>query len=138
MNKLSPEQALKLILDQVDYTVGACRLTDMVGAILDAKIIQTCRESLQASPPSKSVQVIDGGCTTLEGLLDRCDIFKNLHGPGKIENDPRGFVYESLNGYGYRVLVKLTPPPTQWRELPPTKDGLGQNVGAQNVLDSFP
>ena len=40
-------EALKLLLDQVDYTVRACRLTDMVGAVLDSKVIAKCREALK-------------------------------------------------------------------------------------------
>lgn len=44
-NNHTPEliAALKLLLDQVDYTVGACRLTDMVGACLDHKVIKRVR-----------------------------------------------------------------------------------------------
>lgn len=39
-------EALLLVLDQVDYTMGACRLTDMVGACLDHKIIAKARAIL--------------------------------------------------------------------------------------------
>jgi hypothetical protein len=54
--------------------------------------------------------VIDGGCTTLQGLADRCSCFKDIHGPGKITNHPEGFLYESEDGY--RILVTLSNPPT--------------------------
>lgn len=38
--------ALLLLLDQVDYTTGACGLTEMVGAVLDQKVIEQCRKVL--------------------------------------------------------------------------------------------
>jgi hypothetical protein len=38
--------ALRLLLDQVDYTKGACGLTEMVGACLDAKVIDKCRATI--------------------------------------------------------------------------------------------
>lgn len=40
------EVALHTILDNVDYTVHACRLTDMVGACLSAEVIDNAREAL--------------------------------------------------------------------------------------------
>lgn len=49
-NALSPVEALSLILDQVDYTRGACRSTEMVGAVLDQTVIKQCREAIAASP----------------------------------------------------------------------------------------
>jgi hypothetical protein len=53
----------------------------------------------------KQIHVIDGGCTTLLGLKDRCETFELIHGKGKIYNDPKGFIYESEEGY--RILVTL-------------------------------
>jgi hypothetical protein len=38
--------ALLLVLDQVDYTAGACSLTEMVGAVLPKEVIQKAREAL--------------------------------------------------------------------------------------------
>lgn len=45
--------ALLLVLDQVDYTVGACRFTEMVGAALPTSVIDRARKA--ASKPH-------GGC----------------------------------------------------------------------------
>lgn len=39
--------ALQVLLDQVDYTTGACRLNEMVGAVLDKGTIQMCRETIK-------------------------------------------------------------------------------------------
>lgn len=43
---LTTTEALRLILDQVDYTKGACGLTEMVGACLDKQVIETCHQAL--------------------------------------------------------------------------------------------
>lgn len=42
---------LSTVLDQVDYTVGACALTTMVGAALDAKLIERARALLAKAKP---------------------------------------------------------------------------------------
>lgn len=55
---------------------------------------------------SAPVDVIDGGCTTLRGLCDRCELFAELYGPGRIVNHPQGFLYQCDEGPG-RILVKL-------------------------------
>lgn len=39
--------ALKLLLDQVDYTRGACSLTEMVGAVLPKEVIEQCRKAIK-------------------------------------------------------------------------------------------
>ncbi|MHB8961983.1 MAG: hypothetical protein ACYC5K_02400 [Saccharofermentanales bacterium] len=39
--------ALLLILDQVDYTSGACRMNEMVGAVLGKNLIETVRRILK-------------------------------------------------------------------------------------------
>lgn len=38
--------ALRVVLDQVDYTSGACGFAEMVGACLDAKVIDAARKAL--------------------------------------------------------------------------------------------
>lgn len=38
--------ALRVILDQVDYTSGACRPNEMVGAVLPKEIIEMARKAL--------------------------------------------------------------------------------------------
>jgi len=39
--------ALLVLLDQVDYTAGACGLTEMVGAVLPRQVIEQCRLVLE-------------------------------------------------------------------------------------------
>ena len=41
--------ALLLVLDQVDYTTGMCRLNDMVGAVLSSEVIAKAREAINDS-----------------------------------------------------------------------------------------
>lgn len=43
---ITPAEALALLLDQVDYTKNACGPTAMVGAVLDQRVIMTCRAAL--------------------------------------------------------------------------------------------
>lgn len=40
--------ALQIILDSVDYSVGACRLNEMVGAVLPREVIDIAREAIKA------------------------------------------------------------------------------------------
>jgi hypothetical protein len=40
------EDALLTVLDQVDYTAGACGLTEMVGACLPMEVIKLARAAL--------------------------------------------------------------------------------------------
>lgn len=37
---------LQVLLDQVDYTAGACSLTEMVGAVLPKQVIENARNAL--------------------------------------------------------------------------------------------
>lgn len=71
-----------------------------------AKLVR--EDKMQKDPDLLIIpHIIDGGCTTLQGLMDRCSMFQSLYGPGgKISNHTDGFLYESKDGY--RVLVKLT------------------------------
>lgn len=39
-------QWLGVVLDQVDYTSGACTVTEMVGAVLDKDVIKNARAAL--------------------------------------------------------------------------------------------
>lgn len=45
--RLNSETALRLILDSVDYTSGACRVNEMVGAVLPTEIIIIARKALE-------------------------------------------------------------------------------------------
>lgn len=51
MRPLSTAEALRLILDQVDYTKGACGPTELVGAVLSTQVIEICRRALAHAPP---------------------------------------------------------------------------------------
>jgi hypothetical protein len=45
--------ALLTVLDQVDYTVGACSITNMVGACLPVNIITMARAAIDAAKEGK-------------------------------------------------------------------------------------
>ena len=45
---LSCKDALCLLLDQVDFTTGACSPTDMVGACIPPEVFKKCREAIAA------------------------------------------------------------------------------------------
>lgn len=45
-NEQKLRAALLLVLDQVDYTVHACNVTDMVGAVLPLEVIDKARIAL--------------------------------------------------------------------------------------------
>ncbi|HXA23735.1 MAG TPA: hypothetical protein VNW90_15700 [Acetobacteraceae bacterium] len=38
--------SLLTLLDQVDYTTGACRPNEMVGAVLPKEVIEMCHKTL--------------------------------------------------------------------------------------------
>lgn len=44
------ETVLRLILDSVDYTTGACRLNEMVGACLPSELLRMARAALELPP----------------------------------------------------------------------------------------
>lgn len=44
-------RALAVMLDQVDYTHGACAVTEMVGAVLPREVIESARKALEGSKP---------------------------------------------------------------------------------------
>lgn len=54
MNALDCKTALLTLLDQVDYTNGACSPTEMVGAVLPKEVIELCRGAIENSPDYKS------------------------------------------------------------------------------------
>ena len=41
------EQWLGVVLDQIDYTTGACSVTEMVGAVLDKNILTKAKKVLE-------------------------------------------------------------------------------------------
>jgi hypothetical protein len=46
---VTPAEALRLLLDHVDYTKDACSLTEKVGAVLPPEVIKICHEALSAA-----------------------------------------------------------------------------------------
>lgn len=48
-NEAELRGAIRLLLDQVDYTAGACGLTESVGACLDAKVIDRVKAILETT-----------------------------------------------------------------------------------------
>ncbi len=54
---LSSSDALKLLLDQVDYTKGACGFSSMVGAALPVEVIDKCRAALAEEEFLKSLKL---------------------------------------------------------------------------------
>ena len=51
MRAMTTAEALRFLLDQVDYTKGNCGPTEMVGAVLDKSVIEICRDALASAPP---------------------------------------------------------------------------------------
>jgi hypothetical protein len=45
-NNSSLREALQLLLDHVDYTAGACRPNEMIGALLPIEVINRCKQIL--------------------------------------------------------------------------------------------
>jgi len=42
-----------MLLDQVDYTRGACEVTEMVGAVLPRQVIEMAREACEIEAPKR-------------------------------------------------------------------------------------
>jgi hypothetical protein len=50
---MNEREALRVILDCVDYTVGNCRPNEMVGAVLSPEVIELAREVLRRTLESE-------------------------------------------------------------------------------------
>ena len=50
MKPMTCKEALQLLLDQVDFTAGACSPTDMVGACIPNGVIEKCRQAIADEP----------------------------------------------------------------------------------------
>jgi hypothetical protein len=50
--RLDTNALLRLLLDSVDYTGGACRPNEMIGAVLPKSLLEKCKESVKSKPPS--------------------------------------------------------------------------------------
>ena len=47
VQELSPTEALLLLLDQIDYTRGACGPTELIGALIAPDILAKCRRAAE-------------------------------------------------------------------------------------------
>jgi hypothetical protein len=76
--------ALLTILDQVDYTNGACGVTEMVGAVLPKEIIALARKAIadEAAGQADMCPACFGDCERLhnDGLMHKCRV---CNGTGK-------------------------------------------------------
>lgn len=66
--EMTPTEALRLILDQVDYTAGAGSAAEPVGGLLSVEVINTCRAALAS-------QINEKNRMTLANLRQRHDNF---------------------------------------------------------------
>lgn len=66
-------EALRLVLDQVDYESGACRVNEPVGAVLPRDVLALARGVAQAQPkPSgKGCALCDAGIIHRDVDCDR-------------------------------------------------------------------
>lgn len=55
---MNTKEALKLLLDHVDYESGACRLNEMVGAVLPVEVLRLAKLAAQ----SDDVFLPEGEC----------------------------------------------------------------------------
>lgn len=54
--------ALLTVLDQVDYTSGACGVTEMVGAVLPKEVIALARKAIADEAAQQSAQADGATC----------------------------------------------------------------------------
>jgi hypothetical protein len=52
--KLNLREALELVLDQVDYTRGACAPTEMVAAVLPVNVLTIAHDALTRDAQERS------------------------------------------------------------------------------------
>ena len=72
---MSCKEALRVLLDQVDYTAGACRLVEMVGAVLPKEVIVLARAAIEAeenSPKSSKVANDSASDNTTKDKIKPC------------------------------------------------------------------
>lgn len=56
MNKpMTCREALLLLLDQMDFTAGACSPTNMVAACVPTDVIEKCREAIANEKPPEDL-----------------------------------------------------------------------------------
>jgi len=55
---MTPLEALQVVLDQVDYTKGACTVTEMVGACLSTEVIELARQAIREAQDNSRAAVL--------------------------------------------------------------------------------
>lgn len=66
--ELTQAEALRLLLDQVDYTAGACRMTELIGAVLSIETIKICRAALARPDPEIVAMIAQAQALTDRGM----------------------------------------------------------------------
>jgi hypothetical protein len=72
---MDTKTALMTVLDQVDYTSGACGLGEPVGGCLPVTVIKLARESVRNAPTNVQMKV-------LEQVMDERKRQDDVHGKG--------------------------------------------------------
>lgn len=67
--KMDCRTALLTILDQVDYTNGACSFTEMVGAVLPKEVIALARKAIADEAAEKNMLAVSIPCPKCGGGL---------------------------------------------------------------------
>ena len=74
--------ALLTLLDHVDYTSGACTVTEMVGAVLPEEMIALCRETAKlAADTAPSLACAECGETTIMNHAATCSKHRDYTPP---------------------------------------------------------
>jgi len=73
---MSCKEALRVLLGQVDYTAGACRLVEMVGAVLPKEVIVLARAAIEAeeNSPKSSKVANDSASDNTDSQKCLCDL----------------------------------------------------------------
>ena len=63
---MNTEEALRIVLDHVDYMSGACKPTEMIGAALPTDVIRMARATLKPKKSSGSCYYCNNDIPHLE------------------------------------------------------------------------
>ncbi len=58
MRALNIRELIALILDHVDYTAGACRPTEMIGAVLPLSVIEQARKAIRRTEIKREASIV--------------------------------------------------------------------------------
>ena len=98
---MTPADALRTLLDQVDYTIGACGPTEMVDAVLPREVIALCRKAPASPPPNSGrIEFIHGSGPFREGEAAWHEGQEKATNPHSAHDEPRQR-HEWNDGYDY-------------------------------------